>query len=103
MVTILKNVKTKVVLSLPKAQNNDTIQAVFNSPSRPTISLQKALTSEGGGFFSFEITVAEASDFIDNSYTYKIDLNGEIIALGNVRLDTGQLEGIEYEIEHRIN
>lgn len=90
-------------LNQDKVQNNDTIQAIFKSPSRPTIQLEKALTSEGGGFFSFEITVAEAADFIDNSYIYEIELNGERISLGNVRLADGTEEGIEYEIEFRIN
>lgn len=58
----------------------------FYSPSRPTISLTKTLSDTVGGFFSFEVTAEEGADFIDNSYTYQIVYDSEVVSLGNVRL-----------------
>lgn len=98
MITIAQTVATKVILSLNqrRVSNNDTVDVVFTSPSRPTLTFEKALTDRGGGFFSFTILESEGAQLIDNTYIYSIVRNGEELKIGKVRIEDGELFGLDY-------
>ena len=76
-----------VSLNRSKVQNGDLVDVIFTSPSRPTYTLEKSLTDQGGGFFYFNVEAAEADQLIDNSYVYRIEKDSEILKIGNVRFE----------------
>ena len=98
MITIAKTVSQRILVSLT-AQNNDVVNIVFSSPSRPTITFEKSLTQDGEGFFYFTLLESEAAQFVDDTYSYQIVKNGEVLKLGKVRLTTGEEFGFDYELD----
>ena len=75
---------------------------MFTSPSRPTLTFEKALTDNGGGFFAFTILEAEGAQLVDNTYSYSIVRNGETLKVGKVTLSEGQLYGLDYENDFEL-
>lgn len=65
---------------------NDFVDIVFTSPSRPTLTFNKSLDDNGQGFFTFTLTATESEGFVDDTYTYEITKDSETLKLGNTRL-----------------
>jgi len=94
MITVEKNQNRtiRVLLNQRRVNLANPITINFTSPSRDTISLSKTLTEIGLGFYSFVVTSAEASYFVDDTYSYEITQSGVSLKKGYVRLIVGEEE-----------
>lgn len=98
----LRNQTILVALNESVVSNGLSVTVEFTSPSRPTITLTKTLTLVSSGFFSFILTVADVSNFVDDTYRYEIKTGELNYKKGRVRIQSGQLVGFDYEIEHLL-
>lgn len=94
MITVEKNQNRTIKLLLNQRRVNlaEAVTINFTSPSRETISLSKTLTEIGLGFYSFVLTSAEASFFVDDTYSYELTQSGVSLKKGYVRLIVGEEE-----------
>ena len=94
MITVEKNQDRtiRVLLNQRRVNLAEAVTINFTSPSRETISLSKTLTEIGLGFYSFVVTSAEASFFVDDTYSYEITQAGVSLKKGYVRLIVGEEE-----------
>ena len=99
MITIRKNQLTLLKLSLNPLNLNkeENVSLSFNSPSRPSIELEKPVTDLGSGFFSIGIAANESINLIDDTYSYKIEQNGEVLKLGFVRIIDEEISNFTYD------
>lgn len=99
MITIRKNQLTTLKLSLNPLNLNqeENVSLRFNSPSRPTIELEKPVTDLGSGFFSIEVLANESINLVDNTYSYRIEQNGEILKLGFVRIIDEEISNFTFD------
>lgn len=101
MITINKDsqINQTILVALTSVTSGQSVTVEFISPSRATITLTKTLTLVSSGFFSFDITVAEFANFIDDTYRYEIKTGDIIYKKGRVRIQEGQLVGFDFIIE----
>lgn len=104
MITVEKNQNRtiRVLLNQRRVNLANPITINFTSPSRDTISLSKTLTEIGLGFYSFVVTSADASFFVDDTYSYEILQGAQFLKKGYVRLIIGQagdFESFDYTLD----
>ena len=102
MITVNQSGSQTITVSLNRsyAFDGDNVDLVFSSPSRPQITITKAITAIGSGFFTFTLLDADKTGFVDDTYSYQILKGTYTLKEGFVRLVDGLLTGFEYEIEH---
>lgn len=92
MITVEKNQDRtiRVLLNQRRVNLAEAVTINFTSPSRDAITLSKTLTEIGLGFYSFVVTSADASFFVDDTYSYEITQSGVSLKKGYVRLIVGE-------------
>ena len=75
----------------------ENVSLRFNSPSRPSIELEKPVTDLGSGFFSIEVAADESNNLIDDTYSYEIEQNGEVLKLGFVRVVEEEISNFTFD------
>lgn len=90
MKTITTNQDQTITFSLNRSvAQAGSANLVLQSPSRPEITFIKALTDIGSGFFSLDLTAAEADQLIDDTYSYYLTQNGVTLKHGFIRRVVG--------------
>ena len=100
MITVTKNeIKiVKIQLNQDKVNSDAEVVINFTSPSRTSIQLTKSLTVISSGFYSFSLTDLDASQFVDDTYSYSVTQDDVELKVGYVRLVTGSgLFGLAFE------
>lgn len=89
MITFSPNqtITAKVYLNQELLNENEAVSLSLSSPSRPSLEFSKTLTRISAGFYSFEISVADAKSLKDDTYSYTIVQNNVILKYGKVRLE----------------
>lgn len=108
MITIVQTELNEIVISLSSfGLTAEDINLQFVSPSRDLIELNKSLTSQGSGFYSFQITIDESNLFIDDTYSYYfyqgIEEDARLIKHGRVRLIDAVDTGIETVFDYTLD
>lgn len=87
----------KLSLNPLNLNQEENVSLRFNSPSRPSIELEKPVTDLGSGFFSIEVAADESNQLVDDSYDYRIEQNGEVLKLGFVRIIDEEISNFTFD------
>lgn len=76
------------------------VDLVLSSPSRATLTFNKALTDLGSGFFNLSLTAEDSVQLIDDTYEYDLQQDGISLKVGVIRRielefeEDGQLDAV---------
>ena len=87
----------KLFLNPLNLNQEESVNLTFRSPSRPSIELEKPVTDLGSGFFSIEVEANESINLVDDTYSYRIEQNGEVLKLGFVRIIDEEISNFTFD------
>ena len=93
----------KLSLNRSKVSLSENVSLVLSSPSRVEITIEKALTELGSGFFSIHLTASESNKLIDDTYSYTLTQGDNTLKTGYVRRIEGTLEDNGGELDSELD